>query len=95
MDDLDKLLDNARERLSDDDYAKLEALVSSFLYLTEQIEDKKTKLRDLRALVGGKKLHRKTAGKYWMPPANPMPGQAYPSSRTGLILFTVIIQNFF
>lgn len=58
MDDIDELLERAKDAVSEDDYEKLEAIVNSLSYLTELVEDKKTTIKKLRELLFGQKSEK-------------------------------------
>jgi hypothetical protein len=49
--ELQQLLERARERLSEEDYRKLKAAVDTLEYLTELVADKDTTIRQLRQLL--------------------------------------------
>src|SRR5215469_7296937 len=49
--ELNQLLERARERLSAEDYRKLKAAVDTLEYLTELVADKDTTIRHLRQLL--------------------------------------------
>jgi len=49
--ELNQLLERARERLSEEDYRKLKAAVDTLEYLTELVADKDTTIRHLRQLL--------------------------------------------
>jgi transposase len=51
MEELNQLLERARERLSEEDYRKLKAAVETLEYLTELVADKDTTIRHLRQLL--------------------------------------------
>jgi hypothetical protein len=50
-DELEQLLNRAREALPEEDYRKLKAAVDALSYLTELVADKDTTIRDLRQLL--------------------------------------------
>jgi hypothetical protein len=49
--ELNQLLERARERLSEEDYRKLKAAIDTLEYLTELVADKDTTIRHLRQLL--------------------------------------------
>ena len=49
--ELEQLLERARERLSEEDYRKLKAAIGTLEYLTELVADKDTPIRHLRQLL--------------------------------------------
>jgi transposase len=51
MEELNQLLERARERLTEEDYRKLKAAVDTLAYLTELVADKDTTIRQLRQLL--------------------------------------------
>ena len=51
MEELNQLLERARERLPEEDYRKLKAAVETLEYLTELVADKDTTIRHLRQLL--------------------------------------------
>ena len=51
IEELNQLLERARERLSEGDYRKLKAAVETLEYLTELVADKDTTIRHLRQLL--------------------------------------------
>jgi len=53
MDEVKALLERARASMAQDDYAKLEALVKTAVYLLEVVEDKRTTIDRLRKLLFG------------------------------------------
>ena len=58
MEDLEALLERAKGKLSEQDQRTLEALVNSLLYVTDLVEDERTTIRELRALLLGKKSEK-------------------------------------
>lgn len=60
--DFDELMERVRSNtLSDEDLANLEAVGKSYFYLLQQIKDKRTRMKDLRALLLESKKTEKTA----------------------------------
>ena len=51
VEELEPLLEHARERLSEEDYRKLKAAIDTLEYLTELVADKDTTIRHLRQLL--------------------------------------------
>jgi hypothetical protein len=49
--ELQQLLERARERLSEEEYRKLRAVIDTLEYLTELVADKDTTIRHLRQLL--------------------------------------------
>jgi transposase len=73
--ELNQLLERARELLSEEDYRKLKAAVDTLEYLTELVADKDTTIRHLRQLLlpASTEKTRDVLAKVGVPAADPVP----------------------
>ena len=71
--ELNQLLERARELLSEEDYRKLKAAVDTLEYLTELVADKDTTIRHLRQLLlpAGTEKTKEVLAKAGVAAANP------------------------
>jgi hypothetical protein len=71
--ELNQLLERARELLSEEDYRKLKAAVDTLEYLTELVADKDTTIRHLRQLLlpAGTEKTKEVLAKAGVAVANP------------------------
>jgi transposase len=58
MDELERILEHAKASLSEEEHRKLKAAVETLAYLTSEIQDKKTTIRQLRNLLFGSKTEK-------------------------------------
>ena len=75
--ELNQLLERARELLSEEDYRKLKAAVDTLEYLTELVADKDTTIRHLRQLLlpAGTEKTKEVLAKAGAAAANPTIGE--------------------
>jgi transposase len=75
MDEVKALLERARASMAQEDYAKLEALVETAVYLLEAVEDKRTTIDRLRKLLFGPSSEKR---RDVIPPAPAEPSSTVP-----------------
>lgn len=80
--EVEELLQRAAGALDPEDYQLIKAVVESYAYLTNLVEDRSTTIQRLRKLLFGASSE-KTATVFHTPPDQPRPGTAPPAATSG------------